>query len=75
MKAILFASLGLLVGLCASSFANAENYYQPVYDDLEAFSRAFDPDLEQVDLAAAFELDYFDPGSPGLAEYAVGFSP
>ena len=74
MKAILFASLGLLVGLCASSFANAENYYQPVYDDLEAFSRAFDPDLEQVDLAAAFELDYFGPGSPGLAEYARRFA-
>ena len=74
MKAILFAGLGLLVGLCASSFANAEDYYQPVYDDLEAFSRAFDPDLELVDLAAAFELDYFDSGSPGLAEYARRFA-
>lgn len=74
MKAIVIAGLGLLVGLCASSFANAEDYYQPVYDDLEAFSRAFDPDLEEVDLAAAFELDYFNPGSPGLAEYARRFA-
>ncbi|HSG98141.1 MAG TPA: hypothetical protein VLA11_09125, partial [Woeseiaceae bacterium] len=70
MRATLFAALGLLVGLCASSFANAEDYYQPVYDDLAAFSRAFDPGLEEVDLAAAFELDYFNVGSPGLAEYA-----
>ena len=74
MKAFLFAGLGLLVGLCASSFANAEDYYQPVYDDLEAFSMAFDPNLEEVELAAAFELDYFNRGSSGLAEYARRFA-
>ena len=74
MKAILCASLGLLVGLWGSSFVYADNYYQPVYDDLEAFSRAFDPDLKEVDLATAFELEYFKNGSPGLAEYARRFA-